>query len=133
VIFDSGSRWLNADDSHKEIIFNNASEVPLVLGGVGYYRVNYDKAWWRGIAEVLRTDPEKIKPMNRAQVICDVLALEEVGYVSHSIRKDILAYLPAEVDFGPLLASEQCSGIVVGAFEPRRRRQKKRMEQKIPN
>ena len=32
-------------------------------------RVNYDKAWWREIAEVLRTDPEKIKPMNRAQVI----------------------------------------------------------------
>ena len=120
MIFDSGSRWLNADDSHKEIIFNNASEVPLVLGGVGYYRcfskaevsksltlwtliksiyarlgwwywytitypcyqlwlllpplpnltrVNYDKAWWREIAEVLRTDPEKIKPMNRAQVL----------------------------------------------------------------
>jgi len=128
VIFDSGSSWLNADDSYKEIIFNNASKAPLVLGGVGYFRVNYDKAWWREIAEVLRTDPEKIKPMNRAQVICDVLALEEIGYVSHSIRKDILAYLSAEVDFGPLLASEQCSGIVVGAFEPRRRRQKKRKE-----
>ena len=44
--------------------------VPFVLGGTGYYRVNYDTDWWREIAEILRTDTDKIDPMNRAQVTC---------------------------------------------------------------
>ena len=32
------------------------------------YRVNYDTAWWREIAETLRTDKSQIPPINRAQV-----------------------------------------------------------------
>ena len=31
------------------------------------------------------------------QIMCDVLALEELGYVSHALRKDVLSYLPTEV------------------------------------
>ena len=103
-------------------------------------RVNYDTDWWREIAEILRTDTDQIDPMNRAQVtalllaisfppiqiICDVLALEELGYVSHNVRKDVLSYLPSEVDFGPLLAHQQCSDIVSGKFEPRLRKRPQR-------
>ena len=33
------------------------------------------------------------------QIICDVLALEELGYVSRAVRKDVLSYLPTEVHF----------------------------------
>ena len=33
-----------------------------------FLRVNYDKDWWQEIAEILRTDTNRIDPMNRAQV-----------------------------------------------------------------
>merc|ERR1719219_2676523 len=108
------------------ISFPNENMLPLVLGGIGYFRVNYEKKWWEEIAEVLRTDTQRIDPMNRAQIICDVLALEELGYVSHAVRKDVLSYLPTEVDFGPLLAHEECSDMVSGKFEPRLRKQRRR-------
>ena len=71
VIFDSGSIWLNAGEAvTKSISLKDSINAPLVLGGTGYYRVNYDTDWWREIAEILRTDTDKIDPMNRAQVTC---------------------------------------------------------------
>ena len=104
-------------------------------------RVNYDTEWWREIAEILRTDPDQIDPMNRAQVtlpakslpsppqiICDVLALEELGYVSHNVRKDVLSYFPSEADFGPLLAHKECSDMLSGKFEPRLRQRRNRAQ-----
>jgi len=123
VIFDSGSTWLKADGGDVTIVnFPDMSKVPLVVGGIGYFRVNYDKDWWQEIAEILRTNTQRIDPMNRAQIICDVLALEELGFVSHAVRKDVLSYLPTEVDFGPLLAYEECSGMLDGTFAPRLKR-----------
>ena len=62
-----GSIWLNAGEAEAKSM---TIYVPLVLGGTGYYRVNYDTDWWREIAEILRTDTDKIDPMNRAQVTC---------------------------------------------------------------
>ena len=39
VIFDSGSAWLNADAGDVTIVnFPDMSKVPLVLGGIGYFR-----------------------------------------------------------------------------------------------
>merc|ERR1712192_17603 len=123
VIYDSGSTWLNADGGGVTIVnFHDVSKVPLVVGGIGYFRVNYDKDWWQEIAEILRTNTQRIDQMNRAQIICDVLALEELGYVSHAVRKDVLSYLPTEVDFGPLLAYEECSAMLDRTFAPRMKR-----------
>merc|ERR1719400_825936 len=123
VIFDSGSVWLLADEAGSTSTnFVDPSKMPLVLGGTGYYRVNYDTAWWRQIAEILRTDKSQIPPINRAQIICDVLALEELGYVSHSVRKDVLSYISSETDFGALLAHQQCSDMRAGKFQPRKRK-----------
>ena len=90
MIFDSGSAWLNADQAASMISFPDLSMTPLVVGGVGYFRclffffcklltfsafsvrVNYDKNWWQEIAEVLRTDTQRIDPMNRAQVLLKI-------------------------------------------------------------
>ena len=47
--------------------------------------------------------------MNRAQIICDVLALEKAGHMSSELREDVLSYLSEEDDFGPILAFERCS------------------------
>ena len=63
-----------------------------------------------------------------SQIICDVLALEELGYVSHNVRKDVLSYLPSETAFGPLLAHQQCSDFLSAKFQPRSRRRHKRRQ-----
>jgi len=123
VTFDSGSVWLLADEAGSTSTnFEDPSKMPLALGGTGYYRVNYDTAWWREIAEILRTDKSQIPPINRAQIICDILALEELGYVSHNVRKDVLSYISSETDFGALLAHQQCSDMRAGKFQPRKRK-----------
>ena len=96
--------WLEASDISGDFLSTDSSPLP---------RVNYDKDWWQEIAEVLRTETQRIDPMNRAQVfwngppmiscaslqiICDVLTLEELGYVSHAARKDVLSYYATEVE-----------------------------------
>ena len=96
--------WLEASDISGDFLSTDSSPLP---------RVNYDKDWWQEIAEVLRTETQRIDPMNRAQVfwngppmiscaslqiICDVLTLEELGYVSHATRKDVLSYFATEVE-----------------------------------
>ena len=54
--------------------------------GTGYYRVNYDEANWLALANVLATDHTMIHRLNRAQIICDVAALYELGDVTQEIR-----------------------------------------------
>ena len=51
-----------------------------------------------------------------AQVICDVLALEEAGHVSPGVLEDVLAYIPQEDQFAPLLAYDQCYNMRTGTF-----------------
>ena len=82
----------------------------------GYYRVTYDEANWLGLAETLRTDFNLIPPLNRAQIICDILSLERSGRVSTELREEVLSYLGEEDDFAPILAFERCSAYVKGDF-----------------
>ena len=49
-------------------------------------RVNYDEANWLALANVLATDHTMIHRLNRAQIICDVAALYELGDVTQEIR-----------------------------------------------
>ena len=65
-----------------------------------------------------------------AQVICDVLALEEAGHVSPGILQDVLAYIPQEDQFAPLLAYDQCYNMREGQTQGQRQRQRKRTRQR---
>ena len=87
---------------------NNTGPVVFNVQATGYYRVNYDQESWRRIADTLKLDKDLIHPLNRAQIICDVVALADTGYVSTEIRDDVLAYIDSETDFGPLYASTHC-------------------------
>ena len=64
------------------------ASAPVVVNvqGTGYYRVNYDEANWLDLATVLATDHTMIHRLNRAQIICDVAALYELGEVTQEIR-----------------------------------------------
>ena len=74
----------------------------------GYYRVNYDEASWIDIADALKLDKDLIHPLNRAQLICDVVALADTGHVSTETRDNLLSYIDTETDFGPIYAYERC-------------------------
>ena len=104
--------WTFIDSDQAEIEFEFSGEVvgPVVFNvqATGYYRVNYDEGSWLRIADALKLDKDLIHPLNRAQIICDVIALAETGYVSTEIRDNVLAYIDSETDFGPLYAAQQC-------------------------
>ena len=45
-----------------------------------------------------------------------MLALEEAGHVSPGVLEDVLAYIPQEDQFAPLLAYDQCYNMRTGTF-----------------
>merc|ERR1719450_295687 len=108
--------WTFIDSDQNEIEFEfSASGVeassPVVFNvqGTGYYRVNYDEDSWIGIADALKLNKDLIHPLNRAQLICDVVALTETGHVKPEIKDNLLSYIDDETEFGPLYAFEQCA------------------------
>eukprot|EP00091_Calanus_sinicus_P012107 TRINITY_DN2746_c0_g1_i3.p2 TRINITY_DN2746_c0_g1~~TRINITY_DN2746_c0_g1_i3.p2 ORF type:complete len:252 (-),score=69.75 TRINITY_DN2746_c0_g1_i3:91-846(-) len=106
--------WISHDQSE---VFTDPIDAlvdaPFVVNiqGTGYYRVNYDDSNWRALAEVLRTNMDLIHPMNRAQIICDVLALFGTGHVTMEVKDDVLAYVDMDTDYAPLLAFARCTSV----------------------
>jgi len=103
--------WISHDQSEVTIEADaSLVDVPFVVNiqGTGYYRVNYDDSNWKAIAEVLRTNRDLIHPMNRAQIICDVMALSGTGHVSMEVMDDVLGYQDMETDYAPLYAFSRC-------------------------
>ena len=111
--------WLVASaDGPLVMEGNSTQDTPFLVNidGFGYYRVTYDENNWLRLAETLRTDFTLIPPLNRAQIICDILSLEKSGHVSTELREEVLSYLGEEDDFAPILAFERCSVYVKGDF-----------------
>ena len=75
----------------------------------GYYRVNYDRQNWLLIADTLMTNHQAIHPLNRAQIICDVIDLSKTGHVTQEIHDAVMEYIDMEKDFAPLNALRECS------------------------
>ena len=110
--WDNTRPWVFIDSDQTEIswIFNADVTGPVVFNvqATGYYRVNYDEASWIDIADALKLDKDLIHPLNRAQLICDVVALADTGHVSTETRDNLLSYIDTETDFGPIYAYERC-------------------------
>ena len=95
---------------------------------VGYYRINYSTEIWEKIAEVLQSNHEIIHPMNRAQIICDIINLNKHGYVEKGTMDLVLQYIDVESDFAPIRAHEQCrSGIAINSFKKKAFRKKQHL------
>jgi aminopeptidase N len=104
--------WLGHDQVELTVVPGHlkAGDPFLVnIQGTGYYRVNYHQDNWADIATVLRTNRDLIHPLNRAQIICDVLALAATGHVDMEVRDDVLSYQDTETDFAPLYAFSRCA------------------------
>lgn len=69
----------------------------------GNYRVNYDDKNWKLIMDYLKSSNYyKIHPINRAQIIDDILMFAEFGYVNHSLVFELTEYLQHETHRIPL-------------------------------
>ena len=75
----------------------------------GYFRVNYDEENWLLLAKTMMTDHQSIHPLNRAQIICDVISLASTGHVSDEIKERVMEYIDKETEFAPLNAVKECS------------------------
>ncbi|XP_053604249.1 aminopeptidase N-like [Plodia interpunctella] len=71
----------------------------------GYYRVNYDEANWRTLADVLNSNHEAIHLLNRAQIVDDAFNLARTGRLQYNLAFDISRYLIDEEDYIPWAAA----------------------------
>ncbi|VVD01646.1 unnamed protein product [Leptidea sinapis] len=65
----------------------------------GYYRVNYDTANWRALANVLLRSHEDIHLLNRAQIIDDAFNLARNGRLNYEYAFEVSRYLTNESDY----------------------------------
>lgn len=72
------------------------------LQEVGYYRVNYDLPSWLKLINILNSDKyELIPPINRAQIVDDVLNLASAGYLEFGLAFKAAHYLVRENSYLP--------------------------------
>jgi len=100
--------WLSGESKAVDL---SSVGFPVILNkqAFGYFRVNYNFENWMKIAEVLATNHEIIPPLNRAQIICDLISLSRTEHVSESLKDSVLSYQDQETHFTPLYALKQCS------------------------
>merc|ERR1711892_554203 len=103
------SVWLSEESTMIPIGEDTSSPIILNKKAMGYFRINYDDENWLRIATTLKTDRQAIHPLNRAQIICDVIALTRTGHVNQEIHDAIMEYIDMETDFAPLNAAKECA------------------------
>jgi len=99
-------KWLT--DTSIEIAVSEDTIPLLNKKAVGYYRINYSSDIWASIADILNTNHQTIHPLNRAQIICDVISLEANGYLDAEIMDSVLQYYEKEEAFAPMRAYNRC-------------------------
>ena len=93
--------WLTkeTDDTFKA----EAGKTYLInVDQAGYYRVNYGEENWKALTNILMLDAtDKISPINRAQLIDDVLHMARTTKVNYTVALELVQYLSIEEDFLP--------------------------------
>ncbi|KAM6037079.1 aminopeptidase Q isoform 2-T2 [Theristicus caerulescens] len=91
--------WLDKSSKVFPEIQASESEYDWILLNVnlsGYYRVNYDKLNLKRLARVLESDPKAIPAVSRFQLIDDVFALTQFGYIQIETALELTKYLARE-------------------------------------
>ncbi|XP_023340452.1 puromycin-sensitive aminopeptidase-like protein isoform X2 [Eurytemora carolleeae] len=104
--------WLSDSEMVLELPlekYNSSSSNPIIINNeaTGYYRVNYDDNNWFKIAAAVMDNIDLIRPFNRVQIICDLVALEGSGHVSSDLHDDITGNWEDD-DQVVIWATEQC-------------------------
>ncbi|XP_039422909.1 aminopeptidase Q [Corvus cornix cornix] len=91
--------WLDKSSKMFPEMQVSESEYDWILLNVnlsGYYRVNYDQLNLKRLARLLETDPKAIPAVSRFQLIDDVFALTDFGYVPIETALELTKYLAKE-------------------------------------
>lgn len=94
------SNWLSPTEETKEIAESDKDGWVLFnILQTGYYRVNYDEGNWQKLDAALKKDHSVIVPVNRAQLVDDVLNLARANRLKYSTALSLTNYLTKEVDY----------------------------------
>uniref|UniRef100_A0A8C3Y5N1 Aminopeptidase n=1 Tax=Catharus ustulatus TaxID=91951 RepID=A0A8C3Y5N1_CATUS len=91
--------WLDKSSKMFPEMQVSESEYDWILLNVnlsGYYRVNYDQINLKRLARLLENDPKAIPAVSRFQLIDDVFALTDFGYVPIETALELTKYLARE-------------------------------------
>ncbi|XP_050432734.1 uncharacterized protein LOC126840818 [Adelges cooleyi] len=89
--------WLKPTQENAVIpLHSDSGWMIFNLQSTGYYRVNYDENNWKLLLIQLMTDPEKIHPLNRAQIIDDAHHLARANIIPYTYYFSLLEYLMME-------------------------------------
>ncbi|XP_067172790.1 aminopeptidase Q isoform X2 [Apteryx mantelli] len=91
--------WLDKSSKMFPEMQVSESEYDWILLNVnvsGYYRVNYDQLNLKRLARLLEIDPKAIPAVSRLQLIGDVFALTEFGYIQIESALELTKYLARE-------------------------------------
>uniref|UniRef100_A0A8C3P3M9 Aminopeptidase n=1 Tax=Cyanoderma ruficeps TaxID=181631 RepID=A0A8C3P3M9_9PASS len=91
--------WLDKSSKIFPEMQVSESEYDWILLNVnlsGYYRVNYDQINLKRLARLLESDPKAIPAVSRFQLIDDVFALTDFGYVPIETALELTKYLARE-------------------------------------
>ncbi|KZC13131.1 Aminopeptidase N, partial [Dufourea novaeangliae] len=93
--------WLNKQEDTFQL-GTGPGWVVLNVQSAGFYRVNYDRASWYHIIEVLDSrNYQDIPTANRAAIIDDLLNLARSGLLDYEIALDGLQYIKRERNYLP--------------------------------
>ncbi|NXA55543.1 AMPQ Aminopeptidase, partial [Nothocercus julius] len=91
--------WLDKSSKMFPEMQVSESEYDWILLNVnlsGYYRVNYDQLNLKRLARVLENDPKAVPAVSRLQLIDDVFALTQFGYIQIESALELTKYLARE-------------------------------------
>ncbi|XP_069633592.1 aminopeptidase Q isoform X2 [Haliaeetus albicilla] len=91
--------WLDKSSKVFPEMQVSESEYDWILLNVnlsGYYRVNYDQLNLKRLARLLENDPKAIPAISRFQLIDDVFALTQFGYIQIETALELTKYLARE-------------------------------------
>ncbi|XP_052634337.1 aminopeptidase Q isoform X4 [Harpia harpyja] len=91
--------WLDKSSKVFPEMQVSESEYDWILLNVnlsGYYRVNYDQLNLKRLARLLENDPKAIPAVSRFQLIDDVFALTQFGYIQIETALELTKYLARE-------------------------------------
>ncbi|NWU31061.1 AMPQ Aminopeptidase, partial [Dyaphorophyia castanea] len=91
--------WLDKSSKmfpEMQVSESNYDWILLNVNLSGYYRVNYDQLNLKRLARLLENDPKAIPAVSRFQLIDDVFALTDFGYVPIEIALELTKYLAKE-------------------------------------
>ncbi|XP_076878453.1 aminopeptidase N-like [Brachyhypopomus gauderio] len=94
--------WLlQRSENHSDMKTAGEKWVLLNINLTGYYRVNYDPENWKRILQQLRTDPQVIPEVNRAQIVDDAFNLARAGMIPVAVALNTTEFLSRERSYMP--------------------------------